>query len=419
MQSISSVNRSGTFFSINRGRAWDGPALLYIHRYYKRTGEMRKTVYWIEGDGIGPEIWQAARPVIEGAISAAGADLSLDWVELLAGDKAMKESGQPLPEATLQALRHAELAMKGPLGTPVGTGMRSLNVALRQTLDLYACIRPVRHFEGLETPVKHPERVNMVIFRENTEDVYAGVEFAANTPEARKLIAFLRDELGVTKVGDEAAVGIKPMTEAGSKRLVRRALRFALEQKQESLTLVHKGNIMKFTEGAFRQWGYDVAAQEFGDCTCTEKEPVAGRLVVKDRIADAMFQEALLRPEQYQVLATPNLNGDYISDALAAQVGGLGLAPGVNMSDTLAFYEATHGTAPTIAGKDKANPGSVILCGALMLEHLGQHDAAERIRKAVAKAIAGKAVTEDLAAQVTGSRVVGCREFGDIIGANL
>ncbi|MDD4700888.1 MAG: NADP-dependent isocitrate dehydrogenase [Desulfovibrio sp.] len=380
---------------------------------------MRKTVYWIEGDGIGPEIWQAARPVIEGAIRAAKADLTLDWVELLAGDKAVKEAGHPLPEATLEALRHAELAMKGPLGTPVGTGIRSLNVALRQTLDLYACIRPVCHFAGLETPVKHPERVNMVIFRENTEDVYAGVEFAANTPEARKLIAFLRDELGVTKVGDEAAVGIKPMTEAGSKRLVRRALRFALDQKQESLTLVHKGNIMKFTEGAFRQWGYDVAAQEFGDLTCTEKEPVPGRLVVKDRIADAMFQEALLRPEQYQVLATPNLNGDYISDALAAQVGGLGLAPGVNMSDSLAFYEATHGTAPTIAGKDKANPGSVILCGALMLEHLGQHDAANRIRTAVGKAITGKAVTEDLAAQVTGSRVVGCREFGDIIGSYL
>ena len=380
---------------------------------------MRKTVYWIEGDGIGPEIWQAARPVIEGAIRAAGADLTIDWVELLAGDKAVKETGHPLPDATLEALRHAELAMKGPLGTPVGTGMRSLNVALRQTLDLYACIRPVRHFEGLETPVKHPERVNMVIFRENTEDVYAGVEFAANTPEARKLVAFLRDELGVTKVNDNAAVGIKPMTEAGSKRLVRRALRFALDQKQESLTLVHKGNIMKFTEGAFRQWGYDVAAQEFGDLTCTEKEPVPGRLVVKDRIADAMFQEALLRPEQYQVLATPNLNGDYISDALAAQVGGLGLAPGVNMSDTLAFYEATHGTAPTIAGKDKANPGSVILCGALMLEHLGQHAAAERIREAVGRAITGKSVTEDLAAQVTGSRVVGCKEFGDIIGAYL
>jgi len=223
----------------------------------------------------------------------------------------------------------------------------------------------------------------------------------------------------VNKVGDAAAVGIKPMTEAGSKRLVRRALRFALDQKQQSLTLVHKGNIMKFTEGAFRQWGYDVAAQEFGDLTCTEKEPVAGRLVVKDRIADAMFQEALLRPEQYQILATPNLNGDYISDALAAQVGGLGLAPGVNMSDTLAFYEATHGTAPTIAGKDKANPGSVILCGALMLEHIGVPKAAERIRSAVSKAIAGKAVTEDLAAQVPGSRAVGCVEFGEIIGANL
>ena len=381
---------------------------------------MRKTVYWIEGDGIGPDVWKSARPVIDEAIRLSyGDERGFDWKELLAGEKALKETGTLLPDETLAALRGAELAIKGPLGTPVGTGFRSLNVTLRQTLDLYACIRPVRHFEGLETPVKHPERVNMVIFRENTEDVYAGVEFAANTPEARKLVAFLRDELGVTKVNDNAAVGIKPMTEAGSKRLVRRALRFALDQKQESLTLVHKGNIMKFTEGAFRQWGYDVAAQEFGDLTCTEKDPVPGRLVVKDRIADAMFQEALLRPEQYQVLATPNLNGDYISDALAAQVGGLGLAPGVNMSDTLAFYEATHGTAPTIAGKDKANPGSVILCGALMLEHLGQHDAANRIREAVGRAITGKSVTEDLAAQVTGSRVVGCKEFGDIIGAYL
>ena len=259
----------------------------------------------------------------------------------------------------------------------------------------------------------------MVIFRENTEDVYAGVEFAANTPEARKLIAFLRDELGVSKVGEAAAVGIKPMTEAGSKRLVRRALRYALDNGRDSLTLVHKGNIMKFTEGAFRQWGYDVAAQEFGGQTCTEKEPMPGRLVVKDRIADAMFQEALLRPEQYQVLATPNLNGDYISDALAAQVGGLGLAPGVNMSDSLAFFEATHGTAPTIAGQDKANPGSVILCGALLMEHLGLPKAAERIRSAVGKAIAAKAVTVDLAAQVSGARVVGCREFGEIIGENL
>lgn len=379
---------------------------------------MRKTIYWIEGDGIGPEIWRAARPVIDAAL-AAESDMRLDWQELLAGEKAREAEGTPLPEATLNALRGADIAMKGPLGTPVGTGIRSLNVALRQGLDLYACIRPVRHIPGLETPVKHPERVDMVIFRENTEDVYAGVEFAAGTPEACKLAEFLRDELGVTKVAEVAAIGIKPMTEAGSKRLVRRALRYALENGRPSLTLVHKGNIMKFTEGAFRQWGYDVAAEEFADRTCTEKDPVPGRLVVKDRIADAMFQEALLRPEAYSVLATPNLNGDYISDALAAQVGGLGLAPGVNMSDSLAFFEATHGTAPSIAGKDRANPGSIILCGALLMEHLGVPAAAERIRSAVARAIAGKAVTEDLAAQVPGSRVVGCKEFGEIIGENL
>ncbi|MDE6735155.1 MAG: NADP-dependent isocitrate dehydrogenase [Desulfovibrio sp.] len=379
---------------------------------------MRKTIYWIEGDGIGPEIWRAARPVIDAAL-AAESDMRLDWQELLAGEKARKAEGTPLPDATLKALSGADIAMKGPLGTPVGTGIRSLNVALRQGLDLYACIRPVRHIPGLETPVKHPERVDMVIFRENTEDVYAGVEFAAGTLEARKLAEFLRDELGVTRVAEVAAIGIKPMTEAGSKRLVRRALRYALETGRPSLTLVHKGNIMKFTEGAFRQWGYDVAAEEFGDATCTEKEPVPGRLVVKDRIADAMFQEALLRPEAYSVLATPNLNGDYISDALAAQVGGLGLAPGVNMSDSLAFFEATHGTAPAIAGKDRANPGSIILCGALLMEHLGVPAAAERIRSAMAKAIAGKAVTEDLAAQVPGSRVVGCKEFGEIIGENL
>lgn len=377
-----------------------------------------KTIYWIEGDGIGPEIWRAARPIIDAAL-AAESDLRLDWRELPAGDKAREAEGTPLPETTLETLRGADIAIKGPLGTPVGTGIRSLNVALRQGLDLYACIRPVRHVQGLETPVKHPERVDMVIFRENTEDVYAGVEFAADTPEARRLAAFLREELGVLKVADTAAIGIKPMTEYGSKRLVRRALRYALDTGRSSLTLVHKGNIMKFTEGAFRRWGYDVAAEEFADLTCTEKEPVPGRLVVKDRIADAMFQEVLLRPEHYSVLATPNLNGDYISDALAAQVGGLGLAPGVNMSDSLAFFEATHGTAPTIAGKDKANPGSLILCGAMLMEHLGVPAAAQRIRRAVAKVVAAGAVTEDLAAQVPGSRVVGCRAFGELIGENL
>lgn len=377
---------------------------------------MRKKIYWIEGDGIGPEIWRAARPVIDAAL-AKESDLRLDWQELLAGEKAVAETGSPLPEATMDALRGADIAMKGPLGTPVGTGIRSLNVALRQGLDLYACIRPVRHFDGLETPVKHPERVDMVIFRENTEDVYAGVEFAANTPEARKLIAFLRDELGVSKVGEAAAVGIKPMTEKGSKRLVRAAIRHALAQNLPSVTLVHKGNIMKFTEGAFRQHGYDVAKEEFAAQTVVEAEAASapGKLVIKDRIADAMFQEALIRPEQYSVLATPNLNGDYISDALAAQVGGLGLAPGVNMSEKLAFFEATHGTAPSLAGKDRANPGSLILSGALMLEHIGWKEAATRIYKAVNTAIARRAVTEDLAAQMADARTVGCTEFGEII----
>ncbi len=380
---------------------------------------MQKKVYWIEGDGIGAEVWKAARPVIDAAVAKEyGVEHSLVWEELLAGEKAQRETGSPLPELTLEKLRTAELAMKGPLGTPVGSGMRSLNVALRQTLDLYACIRPIQYFEGLETPVKHPEKINMVIFRENTEDVYAGIEYAAQTPEAQKIISMLRDSFGVN-LSDAAAIGIKPMTEHGSKRLVRRALRFAIAQKFPSLTLVHKGNIMKYTEGAFRQWGYDVAQQEFSDLTCTEKDMLPGRLVVKDRIADAMFQEALLHPASYHVIATPNLNGDYLSDALAAQVGGLGLAPGVNMSDELAFFEATHGTAPTIAGQDKANPGSLILCGALMLDHLGWHPAAERIRKAMQKAIADKSVTVDLAGQMAGARTVGCTAFGDIIGAAL
>ena len=376
---------------------------------------MEKTVYWIEGDGIGAECWKAARPIIDAAIAAEYGDTNrLCWKELLAGEKAVRETGSPLPEETLTTLAGAELAMKGPLGTPVGTGMRSLNVALRQTLDLYACIRPIRYFDGLETPVKHPEKVNMVIFRENTEDVYAGIEYDAQTPEAKKLIEFLVDNFGA-KISPDAAVGIKPMTAAGSKRLVRRALRYALDQKQPTLTLVHKGNIMKFTEGGFRRWGYEVASEEFGDLTCTEKEPVEGKLVVKDRIADAMFQEALLHPDQYHIIALPNLNGDYLSDALAAQVGGLGLAPGVNMSDKLAFFEATHGTAPTIAGQDKANPGSLILCGALMLDHIGWHGAADRIRNAVNAAISAKTVTCDLAGQLEGAQTVGCTRFGEIV----
>ena len=383
---------------------------------------MRKTVYWIEGDGIGAEVWQAARPVIDAAVEKSyGTERSLEWKELLAGEKARDNCGEYLPQATLDALSTAELAMKGPLGTPVGTGIRSLTVALRQTLDLYACIRPIRYFGGLETPVKHPENVNMVIFRENTEDVYAGIEYASGTPEAKKLIEFLRDSFGA-KVADTAAVGIKPMTPAGSKRLIRRALRYALDLGLPSLTMVHKGNIMKFTEGGFRQWGYDMAAEEYPQRVCMEKDAAdarPGQVILKDRIADAMFQEVLLRPEQYSVIAAPNLNGDYLSDALAAQVGGLGLAPGVNMSDSLAFFEATHGTAPTIAGQDKANPGSLILCGAMLLDHLGWQEAAERVRKAVDSVLSTRAVTVDLAAEMPGARLVGCKAFGELVGAAL
>jgi isocitrate dehydrogenase len=382
---------------------------------------MKQQVYWIEGDGIGPEVWASARPVLDGAVSRAyGAERKLEWVEILAGDKAVKETGTPMPEETVATLRSAEVAIKGPLGTPVGTGMRSLNVFLRQTLDLYACIRPIKYFQGVQSPVKRPDLVDMVVFRENTEDVYAGIEWPSGSAEAQKLIRFLTEEMG-SIVDPASGVGIKPMTPHGSKRLVRRAIRFALDQGRPSVTLVHKGNIMKYTEGAFRNWGYELAEEEFAGQVVKESEAGGDekRVILKDRIADAMFQEVLIRPEQYSVIATTNLNGDYLSDALAAQVGGLGLAPGVNMSDTLAFFEATHGTAPTIAGQDKANPGSLILSGTMMLEHLGWNEAAGLIHSAVEKAIAGGRVTVDLAAQIPGAVTVGCREFGEIIGRNL
>ncbi len=378
---------------------------------------MRKTVYWIEGDGIGPDVWKAARPVIDAAVAKTYGDArSIEWKELLAGEKAYAATGEYLPEATMQALRGAELAIKGPLGTPVGKGFRSLNVTLRQTLDLYACIRPIRYFEGIMSPVKRPDLVDMVVFRENTEDVYAGIEYKAGTPEAKRLIDFLRSELGAN-VDPESAVGIKPMTARGSKRLVRRAMDFAVAQKRSSLTLVHKGNIMKFTEGGFREWGYEVVRDEFADAAVLEADAggAAGKVVVKDRIADAMFQEVLIRPDQYSVIATSNLNGDYLSDALAAQVGGLGLAPGVNMSDSLAFFEATHGTAPTIAGQDKANPGSLILCGALMLEHMGWNDAATRIYNAINTTIGNRTVTVDLASQMASATTVGTVAFGEMV----
>ncbi|WP_290919153.1 NADP-dependent isocitrate dehydrogenase [Halodesulfovibrio sp.] len=380
---------------------------------------MQKTVYFIEGDGIGKEVWAAARPVLTAAIEKAyGKERSLEFKELLAGEKAFNETGEYLPQETLTALQGAELAIKGPLMTPVGKGFRSLNVTMRQTLDLYACIRPIRYYDGIISPVKRPDLVDMVVFRENTEDVYAGIEFESGSSEAKRLIAFFRDELGIS-VDNTAGVGLKPITPNGSKRLVRKALEFAVAQGKPSVTLVHKGNIMKYTEGGFRQWGYDVASEEFAAQTTTEDAPAEGKMVVKDRIADAMFQEALIRPEQYSVLATTNLNGDYLSDALAAQVGGLGLAPGVNMSDKLAFFEATHGTAPTIAGKDMANPGSVILSGAMMLEHIGWTEAAESIHTAVSKAITGKTVTCDLASQMESATTVGCKEFGELVGSLL
>ncbi|MFZ5425875.1 MAG: NADP-dependent isocitrate dehydrogenase [Thermodesulfobacteriota bacterium] len=382
---------------------------------------MNKTVHYIIGDGIGPEVFAAARPVIDAAVSKAyGDSRRFEWSELLAGEKAFKETGNYLPQETLDTLAKAELAMKGPLGTPVGGGIRSLNVTMRQVLDLYACIRPIKYFKGIESPVKRPDLVDMIVFRENTEDVYAGIEWASGTEEAKRLIEFLAS-MG-KKVDETAGIGIKPMTPNGSKRLIRKAIQHAIAQKKESVTLVHKGNIMKFTEGAFRAWGYEMAAEEFADTVMTEQQAKEGGtkpVILKDRIADAMFQEVLIRPEQYSVIATTNLNGDYISDALAAQVGGLGLAPGVNMSEKLAFFEATHGTAPTIAGMDKANPGSLVLCGAMMCEHLGWLEAAKLIHGAMDKVISDKTVTVDLASQIPGSKTVGCTAFGELLQKNL
>lgn len=380
------------------------------------------TVYFIEGDGIGAEVWKAGRPVIDAAVKKAyGNANKLIWQELLAGEKAFKETGDYLPQATMDVLSGAELAMKGPLQTPVGKGFRSLNVTMRQTFDLYACIRPIKYFSGIESPVKHPEKVDMVVFRENTEDVYAGIEWQSGSAEAKRVLDFLRSELNVD-VDASAGIGLKPITPSGSKRLVDKAINFAIDQGKPSVTLVHKGNIMKFTEGGFRAWGYELAKEEYSDKLMTEDEAASGDdkpVVIKDRIADAMFQEVLMRPEQYSVIATTNLNGDYISDALAAQVGGLGLAPGVNMGDRLALFEPTHGTAPTIAGKDMANPGSLILSGAMMLDHIGWIEAAEAIREAVSKTLAAKKVTVDLAGQIPGSTRVGCAQFGELLLENL
>ena len=382
----------------------------------------RPVIPFIEGDGTGPDIWRASVRVFDAAVEAAyGSTRRIAWMEILAGEKAFKATGEWMPAETLDAVREFKVAIKGPLTTPVGGGIRSLNVALRQELDLYACIRPVRYFEGVGAPMKHPERLDIVIFRENVEDVYSGIEFRAGSAEADKLRTFIEGEFG-KKIRSGSAIGIKPMSPFGSKRLVKMAIQFALKRGRKSVTLMHKGNIMKFTEGGFRDWGYEVAREQFGDLVVTEADlqkagstARADALIIKDRIADSMFQQLLLRPEDYEVIATPNLNGDYVSDAAAAQVGGLGIAPGGNVGDEAAVFEATHGTAPKYAGLDKINPGSVILSGVMMFEHMGWQEPADLIVRGMEKAIAEKTVTYDLARQMTGATEVSTTKFGDAV----
>ncbi|MGI4834555.1 MAG: NADP-dependent isocitrate dehydrogenase [Janthinobacterium lividum] len=402
------------------------------------------TIPYIEGDGIGPDIWRASQLVFDTAVEKAyGGKRKLVWKEVLAGEKAFKQLNNWLPTETLDAFREYLVGIKGPLTTPVGGGIRSLNVALRQELDLYACVRPVRYYDGVPSPVKHPELTNMVIFRENTEDIYAGIEYMNGTPQAQKMLEFLQDEMGVKKIRfpESSSFGIKPVSKEGTERLVRAAIKYALEHKLPSVTLVHKGNIMKFTEGAFKTWGYELAEKEFGAKVFTwaqydkivakqgqqvadalQKQAVEqGKLIIKDSIADAFLQQILLRPAEYSVVATLNLNGDYISDALAAIVGGIGIAPGANINYLTghAIFEATHGTAPKYANQDKVNPGSVILSGVMMLEHLGWKEAAALINKGLEAAIASKRVTYDFERQMEGATLLKTSEFGEEIVKNM
>ena len=375
---------------------------------------------FIEGDGTGVDITPAMRRVVDAAVAKAyGGRKQIAWMEVFAGEKAVKVYGgdQWLPEETVQAVKDYVISIKGPLTTPTSGGIRSLNVALRQMLDLYVCLRPVRYFTGVPSPVKAPEKVDMVIFRENTEDIYAGVEWEANSEAVQKVIAFLQQEMGVNKIRFPAssAIGIKPVSIEGSERLIRKAIQYAIDNKRRSVTLVHKGNIMKFTEGGFKKWGYELAAREFG-ATLIDEGPwmkLPNGIVIKDVIADAFLQQILLRPAEYDVIATLNLNGDYISDALAAEVGGIGIAPGANLSDTVAMFEATHGTAPKYAGKDYVNPGSLILSAEMMLRHLGWVEAADLIVASMEKAIAAKAVTYDFARLMDGATEVKCSAFAE------
>ena len=399
---------------------------------------------FIEGDGIGPDIWAAASRVIDAAVEKAyNGEKKIEWLEVLAGQKAFDKTGEWLPQETLDKINEYLIAIKGPLTTPIGGGIRSLNVALRQQLDLYVCLRPVRHFEGVPSPVKNPENVDMVIFRENTEDIYAGIEYKEGSEEVKKVLNFLQNEMGVSKIRfpETSGIGIKPVSKEGTERLVRAAINYAIKEGRKSVTLVHKGNIMKFTEGAFKAWGYAVAENEFADQTFTwnqydaikaekgqeaadkaQKEALAsGKILVKDSIADIFLQQILTRPNEFDVVATMNLNGDYISDALAAQVGGIGIAPGANINYLTghAIFEATHGTAPKYTGMDKVNPSSVLLSGVLMLEHLGWNEAADLITASVEKTIASKVVTYDFARLMDGAKEVKCSEFANELIKNL
>jgi len=378
---------------------------------------------FIEGDGVGRDIWRASKLVFDAAVERSyGGKRQIEWREVLAGEKAFNQTGSWLPDATLDSIRAHHTAIKGPLTTPVGGGIRSLNVALRQILDLYVCMRPVRYFSGVPSPMKRPDKLNVVIFRENTEDVYAGIEWQQGTPEAAKVIEFLTKEMG-KKIRPDSGIGIKPMSVTGSKRLIRRAIQYAIDNGRHSVTLVHKGNIMKFTEGAFRDWGYELVKEEFAHACITEAEAgaevPAGKLLVKDRIADSMFQQALLRPDEYDVVATPNLNGDYLSDACAAQVGGLGMAPGANIGDAHAVFEATHGTAPKYADADEINPLSVILSGCMMFEFMGWKEAAQVIENAITETIGQKKVTYDLHRQMEGATKLKTSEFAAAIVGNM
>ncbi len=382
---------------------------------------------FIEGDGTGPDIWAASVRVFDAAVEKAyKGKRKIHWFEVYAGEKAQQKYQEWLPKDTLRAIEYYVVAIKGPLTTPVGGGFRSLNVSLRQLLNLYACVRPVRYFAGVPSPVKHPEKVDMVVFRENTEDIYLGIEWAEGTEEAKKVIHFLNTEMH-TDIRLDSGIGIKPISITGTKQLVRKAIEYAIARKRTSVTLVHKGNIMKYTEGAFRDWGYELAKEEFGDVTITEDElwskyqgkRPADKIVIKDRIADSMFQQILTRPDEYEVIATPNLNGDYLSDAIVAQVGGLGMGPGANIGDYTALFEATHGTAPKYAGQDKVNPSSVILSGCMMFEYMGWDEAAQLIFKGIEKSIAQKRVTYDLERLMEGATLLKCSEFGSAIIENM